>query len=231
MIHSSKMIIMNKKKLRSTINGSMLASAFCFFVVACNNNKSEYGSYDTGSSASAHMPADPRFVNVPVDTNALTKTPPMIDGSVNKPIMAEEQPVTPVSKPIVKKRVKASVSAPAISRTSQPEMSTRSVNESAAVNPSYPGGQPAAEQFINNHVQYPEPALNYNKEGTVQVQFTVNENGKVSNVHEVGNKLGEGLDDEAVRVVASMPSWNPAMINGRAIRSQVTLPITFRIEE
>ena len=222
---------MNKKKLRSAISGSILASAFCFFVVACNNNKTDYGSYDTGSSASAKMPADPRFVNVPVDTNALTKAPAVPESSVDRPLAAEMQPATPVSKPTVKKKVKASVSLPAVSKTPATKMGRSSVNETAATAPSYPGGEPAAEQYINTHVQYPETALNYNKEGTVQVRFTVDKNGNVSNVHEVGGKLGEGLDDEAMRVVASMSGWTPAMQNGEPVASTVTLPITFKIEE
>ena len=225
------MFTMNKKKIRSAIHGSVLVSALALFAAACNNNKTDYGSYDTGSSASAKMPSDPRFTNVPVDTNALTKQAPVIDNAANETMMAENKTVTPSTSTTMKKKVRATAGMPTVSKAPKQQVNTPGVSETASSQPSYPGGQSAAEQFINNNIQYPQTALDYNKEGTVQVQFIVDEHGNISGAHEVGTKLGEGLDDEAVRVVASMPSWSPATINGKPVSSEVTLPITFKIEE
>jgi protein TonB len=37
------------------------------------------------------------------------------------------------------------------------------------------------------------------------------------------------LDKEAIRVVNSMPAWNPGMKNGQLVRVKYTVPITFRL--
>lgn len=38
------------------------------------------------------------------------------------------------------------------------------------------------------------------------------------------------FDEEAIRVVKSMPKWNPAKQNGKAVKTKYTVPVTFRLE-
>ncbi len=99
------------------------------------------------------------------------------------------------------------------------------------VRPAYPGGQSSLEDYITNNVEYPQAAVDNNKQGTVNVQFTVDENGNVSNAQVIGSKLGDGLDEEAVRVVSKMPKWTAGSVKGKNVKTRVTLPITFKIEE
>jgi TonB family protein len=97
--------------------------------------------------------------------------------------------------------------------------------------PAYSGGQTALENYINNNIQYPQDAIDNNVEGVVKVQFGVDENGNVINVSTVGNKIGYGLEEEAIRVVSKMPKWTPGQIKGKNVKTWRTLPINYRLEE
>jgi protein TonB len=58
----------------------------------------------------------------------------------------------------------------------------------------------------------------------------VNENGDIADV-KVARGIGYGCDEEAMRVVRSMPNWRPGKQNGKAVRVSYSLPITFELEE
>lgn len=66
--------------------------------------------------------------------------------------------------------------------------------------PKYPGGSGALQQFIKEHLSYPEAARKEGIEGTVKVRYTVDHLGKVIKA-EVLSGLGHGCDEEAVRLV------------------------------
>ncbi len=93
----------------------------------------------------------------------------------------------------------------------------------------FPGGQRPLEEFILKNIKYPKTAIDHHLSGTVMVHFTVDANGKVTNVHTSGNKLqiSKELDQEALRVVNIMPNWQPAEENHKHVASEVTVPITF----
>ena len=97
--------------------------------------------------------------------------------------------------------------------------------------PAYNGGQSALENYITNNIEYPLEAIDNNAEGTVSVHFLVDEKGNISNVTTVGNKIGYGLEEEAVRVVSKMPEWTPGKVKGKSVKTWRTLPITYRLEE
>jgi len=92
--------------------------------------------------------------------------------------------------------------------------------------PSFPGGQEAMMNFIQENVNYPSLALENVIQGRVTVMFVVEKNGEITNI-EVVKSVGWGLDDEAVRVVKSMPKWIPGENNYRPVRVKVALPIKF----
>src|SRR5437868_7008899 len=93
----------------------------------------------------------------------------------------------------------------------------------------YPGGQAALDQFINSNVTYPDDAMQNNKEGTVVVSFGVDENGMVTNPKVTSAPIGNGLEDEAVRVIKKMPAWTPGMVKGKKVKSRYSLPIRFTL--
>ena len=95
-------------------------------------------------------------------------------------------------------------------------------------NPEFPGGTSNLRNWLNNNINYPAAALQYNIEGTVRVQFTVFKDGHVGNVNVV-QSVHQALDAEAVRLVKAMPNWTPGKVNGQPVNVTYTLPITFRI--
>jgi len=96
--------------------------------------------------------------------------------------------------------------------------------------PAYPGNNDALSSYINTNLVYPEQAIDNNVEGTVHVQFVVDKNGNISDVKTVGNKLGYGLDEEAVTVVSKLPKWTPGKVNGKNVKTRLTIPITYKLE-
>ena len=100
----------------------------------------------------------------------------------------------------------------------------------AEVMPLYPGGEKALREFIESHIQYPDNALSSEIEGTVKVYFAVDEQGKVYAPVITSQKLGYGLEEEALRVVKQMPRWIPGQVKGINIKTGFTLPITYRLD-
>lgn len=96
--------------------------------------------------------------------------------------------------------------------------------------PVYSGGQEALESYITNNIEYPQEAIDNSIEGTVNVQFAVDEKGNISNVKTIGPEIGYGLEQEAVKVVAAMPQWSPGQVNGKKVKTWRILPITYRLE-
>jgi protein TonB len=109
------------------------------------------------------------------------------------------------------------------------EMNTEGIYSRAEIKPSYPGGEKALAKFIQENIVYPETAIDEGVEGTVEVVFAVDENGRVYTPSIKGGKAGYGLDEEATRVVSKMPTWNPGQIKGRNVKSYYSLPISFVI--
>jgi TonB family protein len=93
----------------------------------------------------------------------------------------------------------------------------------------FPGGINKARQFIADNLQYPEEAQEEEIEGTVRVKFVIEKNGALTNI-EIVNKLGYGCDQEVIRVLKRMPKWTPAMLKGAPVRSQFTMPVSFRLQ-
>ncbi len=82
------------------------------------------------------------------------------------------------------------------------------------------------EDYLASNLHYPESARSSNIEGRVVVQFVVNENGSVSDV-QLMRGIGGGCDEEAVRIISSMPKWRSGKQNGKAVKVLFTLPIKF----
>ena len=100
----------------------------------------------------------------------------------------------------------------------------------AEVMPVYGGNSQALSDYIASSIVYPEQAVENNVEGTVKVEFVVDENGAISDVKSVGNKLGYGLEEEAVKVVSKLPKWMPGKVKGKNVKTRLSVPITYKLE-
>jgi periplasmic protein TonB len=96
------------------------------------------------------------------------------------------------------------------------------------VKPEFPGGEKAMYKYLGK-MKYPAYARDNGITGRVTVRFVVNEDGKVSNV-EVLKGIGAGCDEEAKKVISTMPAWKPGKKNGRAVKAYYTMPVFFKLE-
>ncbi|GMQ23501.1 hypothetical protein Aoki45_01830 [Algoriphagus sp. oki45] len=94
--------------------------------------------------------------------------------------------------------------------------------------PSPPGGMQGFTQYMIDNLKYPEAAKEANIQGMVMVTFVVRADGSVDTI-EVLRGIGGGCDEEAVRVVAESGKWTPGKKEGKAVNTQVTLPIQFKM--
>ncbi len=98
--------------------------------------------------------------------------------------------------------------------------------------------QKALLMFFNQNVRYPVVARDSNIQGTVAISFVVEKDGYVSNVTLLKD-IGGGCGEEAKRVANGMNealkqaklTWTPGKTAGKTVRTQVSLPIKFKLEE
>ena len=96
--------------------------------------------------------------------------------------------------------------------------------------PEFPGGEKALTDYMANNVKYPEEAKNKNIAGRVFVSFVVEKDGSVNEV-KVLRGIGGGCDEEAVRVIKSMPKWKPGIQKGKPVRVSFQMPFMFKLDE
>ena len=95
--------------------------------------------------------------------------------------------------------------------------------------PEFPGGMGEAMKFLAKNIKYPVAAQQAKIEGRVIVQFVVERDGSISDVHAMRG-VNPDLDAEAIRVVSLMPKWNPGKQRGKAVAVKYTMPIMFRLQ-
>ena len=132
-----------------------------------------------------------------------------------------------VAYPIVKKDKSSKKSRQ--EKNSDSTESSKLFGEAIEEMASFPGGSVALMQYIKDNVRYPEECQEGAATGRVIVGFTVNEDGSLSDI-KVMRSITPKLNKEAIRVVKSMPKWNPAKQNGKAVKTKYTVPVTFRLE-
>ena len=99
----------------------------------------------------------------------------------------------------------------------------------AEVAPEFPGGIPALMKFLAQNVKYPTDAQKAGKQGRVIAQFVVTTDGSVADV-KIIRGIDPSLDEEAVRVIKSMPKWKPGTQKGQPVNVRYTLPVVFKLQ-
>ena len=94
--------------------------------------------------------------------------------------------------------------------------------------PEFPGGDLGLMKYIQKNVRYPAIAKEYNITGKVYISFIDDKQGSVTNV-KVVRGVDKNLDEEAVRVVKSLPKYKPGKQRGKPVRVMFTIPINFTL--
>ena len=94
--------------------------------------------------------------------------------------------------------------------------------------PSFPGGEQAMKKFIMTNLRYPVKAQENKIQGRVVTRFVVDKDGAIKDV-ELLRRVSPECDAEALRIIKSMPKWNPGKQKGMEVSVYYTLPVIFRL--
>jgi TonB family protein len=94
----------------------------------------------------------------------------------------------------------------------------------------FPGGNEHFIEFIKKSMRYPSMAVKNNIEGTVEIAFTVEPNGKLDE-YIILKGLGYGCDEEVIKAVLKSPSWRPAITRGGATSVKVSISVKFSLTD
>lgn len=96
--------------------------------------------------------------------------------------------------------------------------------------PEFPGGQDSLNSYLRRNIKYPQFEKEQGKQGTVYMSFVVRKDGSITDVKVMKEVPGApGFTKEAARVINAMPIWKPGKMNGRAVNTQITIPIRFTL--
>ena len=96
--------------------------------------------------------------------------------------------------------------------------------------PQFPSGETKMMEYIAKNINYPQEARDKGIEGRVFIGMVIEKDGSVSNVR-VLRGIGGCCDEEAVRVISSMPKWKPGKVGGEPVPVSYMLPVNFKLQE
>jgi TonB family protein len=156
------------------------------------------------------LPQTPRI-------SELTSTPSQVNPSSTKKNNDVAAPPPPPPPPPEEKQDMASLSEDEIPFVVVEEM------------PMFPGGDIELLKYIGENTRYPENAKQQNIQGRVIIRFCVTAKGGVSQIS-VLKGVSPELDEEAMRVVATLPEFRPGTQAGKAVPVWYMVPITFTLK-
>jgi TonB family protein len=97
------------------------------------------------------------------------------------------------------------------------------------VMPEFPGGDEALLKYIADSTRYPKEAKEKGIQGKVIARFMIKKDGSVSNVSILkgANTL---LDNEALRVVKTLPRFTPGKLKGKKVPVWFMIPISYTLK-
>jgi TonB family protein len=89
-------------------------------------------------------------------------------------------------------------------------------------------GNDSISTWVESQIHYPPEAKDNGIEGYVVISFIIDQTGKVGNVR-ITRPANNLLNQEAIRVIRSMPDWQPGRQHGKPVSVEFTLPVRFRL--
>ncbi len=99
--------------------------------------------------------------------------------------------------------------------------------------PVYPGGEEQMNLDIQKHLVYPEADKAAGRTGVAYVQFVVEKDGRVNEVHLIRRVIGgsKEMDKAATDAVKKLKNFQPAKQNAKPVRLTMTIPVKFSLNE
>ena len=95
--------------------------------------------------------------------------------------------------------------------------------------PEFPGGERALMKFVADNTEYPRMERDNDIGGKVITQFTVNEDGTISDI-QIVRSPSVGFNKEVTRVVKMLPRFKPGMQQGKAVKVRYIMPVSFNLK-
>ena len=168
--------------------------------------------------------ANPKSVAAVVTNQPAHVTPAPV--ALPEPAQAETA-TQPVEAEAVPEAVEVNTEEQA-SQDAEPQ-SDNKVYNSVEQMPRFPGGEAGLMRYLQENIKYPPEAAKNDIEGRVIVQFIIDKTGQVGEV-KVVRPISEELDAEAVRVIKTLPKFEPGRQDGEAVSVWYTLPISFKLQ-
>ena len=92
--------------------------------------------------------------------------------------------------------------------------------------PEFVGGPDSLQAFVRHNVHYPSLQPADHRSGTVHLRYVVDPAGNVAQV-QITKSMGPVFDDEAVRVVRSLPPFTPGRQNNEAVAVLMEIDVKF----
>ncbi len=180
------------------------------------------GTAITAASCGSPVPPTPGLIALPTDS--ITAIDTVRNDSVDKPFLFEGDVVATVPDSLEEEgeTLEGIIEDPVAVDEGEPYMIVEQM-------PEFPGGEEAMMQYIAEQVKYPAEAKKAGAYGRVFIGFIVEPDGSLSD-YKVLRGIGYGCDEEALRVVKSMPKWQPGMHRGKAVRVQYLVPVNFKLD-
>ena len=137
---------------------------------------------------------------------------------------------TSYGQPIITKEKSSMVTqSNTVDENAEKEIVDRKIYQTVEEMPAFPGGEQKLMEFVAKNIKYPQTARETGVEGRVIVGFVIEPDGSISNVTLLKG-VGGGCDEEAVRVIKSLPKWEPGKEQGKAVRVSYQIPVSFRLQ-
>jgi TonB family protein len=167
-------------------------------------------------SEEAHIPSQEHEVN-----------------SLNENLSYKETPDHPEKAESGKKKnepnLKKGNDEKSVSENKKPDNTDEPLNENIYIQAEPVQGYDHLFAYFRENIKYPAAALKDSVEGVLTVSFVVASDGKPRHI-QIEKTLGPDFEKEAIQLIEGMPAWKPATLNGKPVRSKVTLPLTFEIK-
>ena len=157
-------------------------------------------------------------------TNKPETTPPSTEETVKTP--AE----TPVDTETLVVEDQSNKSSAPVRENDEHKAAQKKSTEDIYIQAEPADGYSALYAYFNSNLVYPSEALKDSIQGVETVSFVINTDGKPEKIT-IRQSLGEPFEKEARRLIENMPLWKPATLNGKAVPSQMSVPLTFQIQK
>jgi len=93
--------------------------------------------------------------------------------------------------------------------------------------PAYQGGFSSFSTYLQDHLSYPQEAIDNGISGKVYASFIVETDGSLSNISIIKG-IGYGCDEQVIDALEHMPAWSTGQIGAQNVRVKLVFPVEFK---